>query len=121
MSKFICFIAVLLTIGTTVPAQMVQQLESFESATPGATAIFPSPGWRQLRYTTNVAAAFQIQAVATAANPAIAASPGGGTNVMMFSSYTGTNNDSSIIITKPFDFSNNGGVNPQFSFLYVQR
>ncbi|MBL0095744.1 MAG: hypothetical protein IPP46_04100 [Bacteroidetes bacterium] len=39
---------------------------------------------------------------------------------MMFNSFSGFNNDTSIIITKPFDFSNNGGVNPQFSF-YMYR
>ena len=35
-------------------------------------------------------------------------------------SFSGFNNDTSLIITKPFDFSNNGGVNPQFSF-YMYR
>lgn len=101
-------------------AQMVQQLESFESASIGVPAIFPSPGWRTIKYATNVTATFYQQVAGTAANPACGASPGGGSNVMMFNSYVGTNNDTSIIITKPFDFSNNMGVNPQFSF-YMYR
>ncbi|MFN0189429.1 MAG: GEVED domain-containing protein [Bacteroidia bacterium] len=99
----------------TSKAQMVQQIESFESAT-----IFPAPGWRQQKYATNVSGAFVLQPVATATNPAPGAAPGGGANLMMFNSFTGINNDTSIIITKPFDFSNNAGVNPQFSF-YMYR
>jgi hypothetical protein len=96
-------------------AQMVQQIESFESAT-----IFPAPGWRQQKYATNVSGAFVLQPYASATNPAPGAAPGGGVNAMMFNSFTGINNDTSIIITKPFDFSNNAGVNPQFSF-YMYR
>ncbi|MBK7681216.1 MAG: hypothetical protein IPJ26_01485 [Bacteroidetes bacterium] len=96
-------------------AQMVQQLESFESAT-----IFPAPGWRQQKYATNVSGAFVLQPYASATNPAPGAAPAGGVNAMMFNSFTGINNDTSIIITKPFDFSNNAGVNPQFSF-YMYR
>jgi len=92
-------------------AQVVTQIESFES-----TTIFPAPGWRQQKYTTTVNAAFVLQPVASATNPAPGASPGGGSNVMMFNSFVGTNNDTSIIITKPFDFSNNAGVNPTFKF-----
>ena len=97
-------------------AQMVQQLESFESATVPTQAIFPSPGWRQQKYATNVNGAFVLQPAATATNPTPVALPLSGLNYMMFNSFVGTNNDTSIIITKPFDFSNNAGVNPQFSF-----
>ncbi|MBK9639333.1 MAG: hypothetical protein IPO63_16595 [Bacteroidetes bacterium] len=96
-------------------AQVVQQIESFESAT-----IFPAPGWRQQKYATNVSGAFVLQPYATATNPTPGAAPGGGLNAMMFNSFTGINNDTSIIISKPFDFSNNAGVNPQFSF-YMYR
>ncbi len=118
------FLALMVFTAALLPgklnAQAVLQLESFESATPGAPPIFPSPGWRQQKYATNITAAFSAQAVASATNPSPGASPGGGTNVMMFNSFSGFNNDTSIIITKPFDFSNNGGVNPQFSF-YMYR
>ncbi|MBL7923031.1 MAG: hypothetical protein JNL88_02425, partial [Bacteroidia bacterium] len=96
-------------------AQMVQQVESFESS-----SIFPAPGWRQQKYTTNVNGAFVLQPAATAANPACGAAPGGGANLMQLNAWVATNNDTTIIITKPFDFSNNGGVNPQFSF-YMYR
>lgn len=99
----------------TSSAQVVSQIESFESAT-----IFPAPGWRQQKYVTNVNGAFVLQPVATATNPAPGAAPLGGANLMMFNSFLGANNDTSIIITKPFDFSNNGGTNPQFSF-YMYR
>ncbi len=118
-------ITLLLIMATFIPDKaqaqaLVQQLESFESATAGAPAIFPSPGWRQQKYVTNITAAFSIQTAATATNPACGASPGGGANVLLFNSYAGFNNDTSILITKPYDFSNNGGTNPQFSF-YMYR
>ncbi len=99
----------------TSNAQVVQQIESFES-----TTIFPAPGWRQQKYATNVSGAFVLQPAATATNPTPGALALGGANLMMFNSFTGINNDTSIIITKPFDFSNNAGVNPQFSF-YMYR
>ncbi|MBK9639334.1 MAG: hypothetical protein IPO63_16600 [Bacteroidetes bacterium] len=100
---------------STGTAQVVQQVESFESA-----SLFPAPGWRQQKYATNVNGAFVLQPVAGATNPTPGAAPGGGLNLMMFNSFVGTNNDTSIIITKPFDFSNNAGTNPQFSF-YMYR
>ena len=99
----------------TSKAQVVQQIESFES-----TTLFPAPGWRQQKYASNVSGAFVLQPVATATNPTPGAAPLGGANLMMFNSFTGINNDTSIIITKPFDFSNSGGINPQFSF-YMYR
>lgn len=115
MKKPLALLAIFLLLGTNAIPQMVQQIESFESAT-----IFPAPGWRQQKYATNVNGEFVLQPVATATNPACGAAPGGGANLMMFNSFTGINNDTSIIITKPFDFSNNAGVNPQFSF-YMYR
>ncbi|MBK9402181.1 MAG: hypothetical protein IPN36_15485 [Bacteroidetes bacterium] len=120
MKKYIYLILLSLIVASSGFAQMVQQNESFESATAGAPAIFPSPGWKQIRFPSTVTASFLAQPVATTTNPTCGASPGGGFNVMTFTSYTGTNNDTSLIVTKPFDFSNNGGVNPQFSF-YMWR
>lgn len=115
MKKHLALLAIFLLLGTNALPQLVQQIESFESST-----IFPAPGWRQQKYLTNVSGAFMLQPVATATNPAPGAAPSGGNNLMMFNSFTGINNDTSIIITKPFDFSNNAGVNPQFSF-YMYR
>ena len=108
---FAILIALCVLWPSTGTAQVVQQVESFESAT-----LFPAPGWRQQKYATNVNGAFVLQPAATAVSPACGAAPGGGLNLMMFNSFVGTNNDTSIIITKPFDFSNNAGINPQFSF-----
>lgn len=92
-------------------AQAVLQSESFESAT-----IFPAPGWRQQKAATNVNGAFVLQPVATATNPAPGASPGGGANLMMFNSFVANLGDTSLMISKPFDFSNNGGVDPFLRF-----
>ncbi|MBK9637057.1 MAG: SprB repeat-containing protein [Bacteroidetes bacterium] len=115
MKKFNILLAVFTLLSTFAFPQVVQQIESFESAT-----IFPAPGWRNQKYITNVNGAFVLQPAASATNPACGSAPGGGLNLMMFNSFVGTNNDTSIIITKPFDFSNNGGTNPQFSF-YMYR
>lgn len=112
---FVLILAFFSVFPAQVNAQMVQQVESFES-----TTLFPAPGWRQQKFATNVNGAFVLQPAGTATNPACGAAPGGGANLMMFNSFVGTNNDTSIIITKPFDFSNNGGINPQFSF-YMYR
>jgi hypothetical protein len=114
MKKIYTLLAVFVLLSNLAFPQMVQQIESFESST-----IFPAPGWRSQKYATNVSSAFVLQPAVTATNPAPGAAPGGGFNLMMFNSFVGTNNDTSIIITKPFDFSNNAGVNPQFSFLHV--
>ncbi|MBK9319192.1 MAG: hypothetical protein IPM91_10440 [Bacteroidetes bacterium] len=89
MKKYIYLILLWLIAASSGFAQMVQQNESFESATPGAPAIFPSPGWKQIRFPSTVTASFVVQSVATTTNPTCGASPGGGTNVMMFSSYSG--------------------------------
>jgi hypothetical protein len=116
MKKFYLFLLLLLVNSTLGLSQAVLQNESFESAT-----IFPAPGWRQQqKAVSNVNGAFVLQIAGTATNPACGPSPGGGVNVMMFNSFVGTNNDTALIITKPFDFSNNGGVNPFFRF-YMYR
>ena len=111
MNKQFTLLLSFLIICTSAFGQAVTQIESFES-----TTIFPAPGWRTSKYVTNVNGAFVLQAAATATNPICGASPGGGLNVMMLNSWSSTTNDTSIMITKPFDFSNNAGVNPSFSF-----
>jgi hypothetical protein len=111
MKKNLALLAIFLLRGTSALPQMVQQIESFESST-----IFPAPGWRQEVYETNVNTDFVLQPVATTTNPTCASAPGGGQNVMMFNAFSGTSNDTSIMITKPFDFSSNSGTNPQLSF-----
>lgn len=111
MKKFTYIFTILLLLSTSVFSQLVTQIESFESS-----SIFPAPGWRQEPFETNVNTDFVLQPVATTTNPTCAAAPGGGGNVMMFNTFSGTSNDTSIMITKPFDFSNNFGTNPQLSF-----
>lgn len=120
MKKQLLLLTLLFIINFPVSAQMVQQNESFESATSGAPAIFPSPGWKTIKYASATNAAFSVQAAASAVNPVCGASPGGGFNLLLFNSFSAANNDTALVITKPFDFSNNGGVNPQFSF-YMYR
>jgi PKD-like domain/Secretion system C-terminal sorting domain/SprB repeat/GEVED domain len=115
MKKVLILLAAFILLSHLAFPQLVQQVESFES-----TTIFPAPGWRNYKFVTNVNSAFSLQPAATATNPTPAAAPGGGVNLMMFNSFVGTNNDTSVIITKPFDFSNNAGANPQFSF-YMYR
>ncbi len=112
-------VAFLLSFAAMIPlavnAQSVLQNESFESAT-----IFPAPGWRQQKALTNVNGAFSTQAVATSTLPTVGASPGGGARVMMLNAAAANLNDTVYMVTKPFDFSNNGGNNPTFSF-YMYR
>jgi hypothetical protein len=106
-------IAVLLsTIGWS---QAVLQTESFESA-----SIFPAPGWRVQRSVTNVNAGFSLQIAGTATNPSPGSSPGGGVNIMMLNAFVASLNDTAYMISKPFDFSNNGGVDPFIRF-YMYR
>jgi hypothetical protein len=90
--------------------QVVTQTEGHESS------IFPAPGWKQYRSITSLLGAFTRQPYAGSTNPAVAAPAGGGANALMFNSWTAFLNDTSILITKPFDFSQNGGTNPTFSF-----
>ena len=90
---------------------LVLQNESFES-----TTIFPAPGWRTQKVYGNINGNFLLQNALTAVNPVCGASPGGGNNLMMLNSYSANMNDTTYMITKPFDFSNNGGTNPMISF-----
>uniref|UniRef100_UPI00200C4127 hypothetical protein n=1 Tax=Escherichia coli TaxID=562 RepID=UPI00200C4127 len=46
---------------------------------------------------------------------AAAAVTGGGANVVMLNSFI-SSTDTALLISKPFDFSNNAGTNPTFSF-----
>jgi hypothetical protein len=94
---------------------LVIQEEGFESV-----SIFPSPGWRQLKATTNVSGAFVAQTFAGSTFPTVGAPPGGLLRGMMLNAFTAVLNDTTYIISKPFDFSNNGGTNPQMSF-YMYR
>jgi hypothetical protein len=101
-------------------AQVVLQSESVESN------FFPMPGWRTRK---GVVAEFsRIAAASTSAPTApalttgtpstggpVAAVTGGGSNVIMLNSFI-SNADTAYLISKPFDFSNNAGTNPTFSF-----
>ncbi|MEN9331620.1 MAG: hypothetical protein RLZZ94_710, partial [Bacteroidota bacterium] len=101
-------------------AQVVLQSESVESN------FFPMPGWRTRK---GVVAEFsRIAAAATSAPTApalttgtpstggpVAAVTGGGSNVIMLNSFI-SSADTAYLISKPFDFSNNAGTNPTFSF-----
>ena len=96
------FTLLLLLLSSIGWSQAVLQTESFESAT-----IFPAPGWRQQTTITNISANFSLQIAGLASNPACGASPGGGVNLMMLNSFSANLNDTVLMITKPFDFSNN--------------
>ena len=101
-------------------AQVVLQSESVESN------FFPMPGWRTRK---GVVAEFsRIAAASTTAPTApalttgtpstggpVAAVTGGGSNVIMLNSFI-SSADTAYLISKPFDFSNNAGTNPTFSF-----
>ena len=115
MKKHYLFILLLVLLSNVGWSQAVLQTESFESAT-----IFPAPGWKQQTTITNISANFSLQIAGLATNPACGASPGGGVNLMMLNSFSANLNDTVLMITKPFDFSNNGGVNPFFRF-YMYR
>jgi len=98
---------------TDAQSQAVLQTESFEST------IFPAPGWRQVKGTPNVLSVWSRQAQATSSFPTATALAGGGSQIMMLNSDaagTPSNPDVALMISKPFDFSNNGGVNPEFKF-----
>lgn len=102
---------ILSMIAMVTHAQSVLQRESFEST------IFPPPGWRQVKLTSNVVASFTRVSAISTLNPNVPAPPSGGSNVMQLNSFIAGSSafpDTAVLITKPFDFSNNGGINPEF-------
>jgi hypothetical protein len=99
---------------------VVTQTESVESN------FFPMPGWKarkgiiaefsKILATTSVSPvvpALTSGTYSTGGLPAVVG--GGGTNIVTLNSFT-VGSDTAYIISKPFDFSNNGGTNPTFSF-----
>lgn len=106
----VCLLAVFTFLATGSYGQVVTQTEGAEGT------IFPCPGWNQYKGVTSLLGAFSRQPYATSTNPTVAAPVGGGANGIMFNAWTAFLNDTSILITKPFDFSQNGGTNPTFSF-----
>lgn len=118
VKNIITLLAIILSMIVMVThAQPVLQRESFEGT------IFPAPGWKQIKVSSNINAVFSRQGFATSTNPAVGASPGGGTQIMMLNSFnsgTSTIGDTAVMVTKPFDFSNNGGNQPSFRF-YMYR
>lgn len=115
-ASLLAFFCMLIAGTLRLEAQpLVVQDEGFESV-----SIFPSPGWRQLKAPTNVSGAFVSQTFAGSTNPTVGAPPGGGLRGMMLNSFTAVLNDTTYVISKPFDFSNNGGTNPQMNF-YMYR
>ncbi|MFM2157018.1 MAG: hypothetical protein RL516_1767 [Bacteroidota bacterium] len=103
-----------------VRAQVVTQTESVEGN------FFPMPGWKTRK---GVVAEYSRVAAASTMSPTVpalingtastggaaAAVTGGGTNLIMLNSFV-SSTDTALLISKPFDFSNNGGVNPTLSF-----
>jgi len=101
-------------------AQVVTQSESVEGN------FFPMPGWKTRK---GVVAEFSRIAAASTTAPTVsaltigtystggaaAAVTGGGANVVMLNSFI-SSADTAYLISKPFDFSNNAGTNPTFSF-----
>lgn len=99
---------------------VVTQTESVESN------FFPMPGWKTRKGTiaefsrilattslSPIVPALTSGTYSTGGLPAVVG--GGGTNIIMLNSFV-SNTDTALIISKPFDFSNNGGINPTFSF-----
>ena len=112
---------ILISCGTMdVRAQVVLQTESAEGN------FFPMPGWKTRK---GIVAEFSRVAAATTVAPTVlplslgtfstggaaAAVAGGGSNVVMLNSFV-SSIDTAYLISKPFDFSNNAGVSPTFSF-----
>ncbi|CAN5445220.1 hypothetical protein BH11BAC2_BH11BAC2_01310 [soil metagenome] len=97
-------------------AQAVIQTESFEST------IFPAPGWQVKKGNVNAAIGGNgsVQRQAPPVMPAfpvnVPTCPGGSANVMAYNSGIALAGDTTLVLTKPFDFSNNGGTNPTLTF-----
>ncbi|CAN5523536.1 hypothetical protein BH11BAC2_BH11BAC2_04050 [soil metagenome] len=115
-----CFV-LLLTINllnpcTSFAQTLVVQTESFEST------IFPAPGWQLKKGNVNPVnggnGIVQRQSPPIIPNfPVNVGVPaGGGANIMSYNSGTAIALDTTYILTKPYDFSNNSGVNPTLSF-----
>ena len=127
-----CVAIILLTLFSLstmdVRAQVVTQTESVESN------FFPMPGWKVRkgivaefsRTNTTLTGTHQnpvapnltagYAATATAFQTTTTAVPTGLSNMIMLNSFSSVSADTAFIISKPFDFSNNQGVNPTFSF-----
>ncbi len=100
-----------LVISKNLNAQsLVLQNENIEST------IFPPPGWRTENDISTISGNFSRIATSTATNPTPSSLSGGGSTCLMLNSFTSTTNDISYLISKPYDFSNCGIVNPSFSF-----
>jgi hypothetical protein len=111
---------ILLILPLNLFGQVVTQSESVESN------FFPMPGWKTRK---GIVAEFsRIAAASTTAPTAPALTTGtlstggpavtitgGGANVVMLNSFI-SSTDTAYLISKPFDFSNNAGTNPTFSF-----
>ena len=114
MKKSSLLISIFLLFLTSLGAQsLVVQTESYEST------IFPAPGWKVVPGSNGTGSIGEYSLIPAiyATNPSIGSSPsGGGLNVVKFNSFSAANNSDSYLISKPFDFSNNGGTNPVFSF-----
>jgi hypothetical protein len=106
----VCLMAVFTFLAMDSFGQVVTQTEGHEST------IFPAPGWKQFKTITSLNGAFSRQPYAGSTNPTVAAPVGGGANALMFNSWTALAGDTSLMFTKPYDFSQNGGTNPVFSF-----
>ncbi len=121
LKSIMFLLLILISCGTMdVRAQVVLQTESAEGN------FFPMPGWKTRK---GIVAEFSRVAAATTVAPTVppltlgtfstggapAAVAGGGSNVVMLNSFV-SSVDTAYLISKPFDFSNNAGVSPTFSF-----
>ena len=78
--------------------------------------IFPAPGWRAENGANATNISFSRIAAAGTNNPNASALSGGGSSMLMLNSFVANAGESTFLISKPYDFSNNGGVDPTFSF-----
>jgi hypothetical protein len=89
---------------------LVTQSEGNEST------IFPAPGWKANNDPNATLMGFSRTSTTSTSNPTATALSGGGSSLIMINSHAAPVNEAAYLITKPYDFSNNGGVNPTFSF-----